>query len=71
MDTHHRTAAVAQASADISASLTALQREHGLTDAEMLLAVLAWERGMAETMLRAERQAHAAAPARDNPVTRR
>ena len=56
MGTHHRTAAVAQASADICASLTALQREHGLTDAEMLLAVFAWERGMAEAMLQAERQ---------------
>lgn len=56
MDTHHRTAAVEQASADISAALTALQRQHGLTDAEMLLAVLAWERGTAEAMLRAERQ---------------
>lgn len=57
VNTHHRTAAVAQASADISVSLTALQREHGLTDAEMLLAVFAWERGMVEAMLRAEREA--------------
>lgn len=56
MDTHHRTATVEQASADICAAMTALQRRHGLTDAEMLLAVLAWERDMAEAMLRAERQ---------------
>lgn len=50
---------VAQASADVGVSLDALQREHGLTDAEMLLAVFAWERSKVETMLRTEREAGA------------
>jgi hypothetical protein len=55
MTPHPRHQSVAQASADIVASLVALQRDHGLTDAEMLLAVFAWERGKAGDMLRAER----------------
>ena len=55
MNLHHRNQSVVEASADISMKLTALQREHGLTDAEMLLAVFAWEREKVDAMLRAER----------------
>lgn len=56
MTPRRRHQSVAQASADIVASLVALQREHGLTDAEMLLAVFAWERGKVTAMLQAERE---------------
>jgi hypothetical protein len=55
MSPHHRSAAVAQASEDISHALTVLQREHGLTDVEMLMAVDGWQRLRLLDMLRAER----------------
>jgi type III secretory pathway component EscS len=55
MTTHHRTCAVAQASADIFQALTSLQREHGLTDVEMLQAVTSWQAQALKHMLRDER----------------
>ncbi len=55
MKLHHRTTAVASASADICMNLIALQREHGLTDVEMLQAVATWQDRKLKFMLRAER----------------
>ena len=71
MRLHHRTRAVAQASADIGMKLNALQREHGLTDAEMLLAVFAWERGKwtRRSGPNATRRTRARLPMRSRPST--
>ena len=55
MKLHHRTLSVAQASADISQALIALQQEHGLTDIEMMQAVATWQDRKLKYMLRAER----------------
>ena len=55
MKPHHRTQAVAEASADIGMKLNALQREHGLTNVEMLQAVTSWQGTALKYMLRAER----------------
>jgi hypothetical protein len=55
MRLHHRTQAVAQASADIGMKLIALQQEHGLTDIEMMQAMLTWQERKLKWMLRAER----------------
>jgi hypothetical protein len=55
MKLHPRTMAVAQASADIGMTLIALQREHGLTDIEMMQALTAWQERKLKYMLRAER----------------
>ena len=55
MRLHHRTMAVAQASAEIGMNLIALQHEHGLTDIEMMQALTAWQERKLKYMLRAER----------------
>lgn len=50
-----RAQAVAIAQADIAVALNKLQREHGLTNIEMLQAVTSWEASTLNYMLRAER----------------
>jgi hypothetical protein len=52
---HPRTQQVAAAQADVQWRLCKLQREHGLTDVEMLQAVAGWQSGCLKSMLRAER----------------
>lgn len=55
MEAHHRHQSVTEAQADIAVKLNALQREHGLTDVEMLQAVTSWQGTALKCMLRAER----------------
>ena len=52
---HDRARSVAEASAEIGVTLNSLQREHGLTDIEMLQAVGSWQMTCLKYMLRAER----------------
>lgn len=52
---HPRSQQVAEAQADVQWQLGKLQREHGLTDVEMLQAVAGWQSGCLKSMLRAER----------------
>ena len=52
---HHRTMAVAQASAEIGMTLIVLQPEHGLTDVEMMQVLTVWQERKLKYMLRAER----------------
>jgi len=52
---HDRAQSVAEASAEIGVTLNRLQREHGLTTAEMLQAVGSWQMTCLKCMLRAER----------------
>lgn len=55
MRPHHRHQSVTEAQADIAVRLNALQREHGLTDVEMLQAITSWQGTALKHMLRAER----------------
>ena len=55
MTPHHRHQSVAVAQADIAVKLNALQREHGLTNVEMLQAVTTWQASVLKFMLRTER----------------
>jgi hypothetical protein len=50
-----RASAVALASEEISESIHGLQQQHGLTDVEMMQAVLTWQKWKLQQMLRAER----------------
>ena len=52
---HDRTQSVAEASADVAWQLGRLQREHGLTNIEMLQAVGSWQMSCLKYVLRAER----------------
>jgi hypothetical protein len=52
---HGRSQSVAEASAEVGVTLNRLQREHGLTTAEMLQAVTSWQMTCLKYMLRAER----------------
>jgi hypothetical protein len=52
---HSRSQSVAEASAEVGVTLNRLQREHGLTDTEMLRAVASWQVTCLKYMLRAER----------------
>lgn len=55
MTPHHRHQAVTEAQFEIGVKLNALQREHGLTNVEMLQAVTSWQGTALKYMLRAER----------------
>ena len=52
---HPRTMPVQRASAEIRMALINAQKEHGLTDIEMLQAVAEWQATHLKYMLRAER----------------
>jgi hypothetical protein len=52
---HPRSQQVAVGQADVQWRLSKLQREHGLTDVEMLQAVAGWQSGCLKSALRAER----------------
>jgi len=52
---HPRTQKVAEAQSDVQRRVCKLQREHGLTDVEMLQALAGWQSGCLKSMLRAER----------------
>ena len=53
--THPRYESVIGAQADIAVKLNDLQREHSLTNVEMLQAVTSWQGTVFKYMLRAER----------------
>lgn len=55
MTPHPRHQSVTEAQFEIGVKLNALQREHGLTNTEMLQAVTSWQGTALKYMLRAER----------------